>query len=798
MAFVVLGLRAKIVLSLGLMTGAILVASSTLDSVTANQARLDALALRAEAVTRAQAAALSTPIWDYDREAAQRAFEGISTDPEFIALRAFDDKGLLFAEVVNQELLKRVGSASVIKVTRPVSLVVDVGTIKPIGRVELEMSTHLVELQRLQHWLRVGGQLLIMLLALSIGILIAIRAFTRPIERMTAVMRLRASGDYSGGVDAAYLAREDEIGAIARSLEIDQQQRRDEHKLLEISTAISGQVRLEKLLEEIIAAATSLLEADRSSLFLYDAKRDILRSVVAEGMEQVIELRPDQGIAGTAFASGRIMRLDDAYGSSNFYAEIDRKTGFHTRNMLCIPMVTKAGARIGVIQVLNKASGNFTDRDENRLKALASQAAVALEGAQLFEDVLTMRNFNEGILQSLSSGVISLNPDGSVTKINQAARRIFGCSEDVIGQPLSTLLSERDEGWLPKSLTGNAVTHGGDHHSDRDLIIASGQKLSVNATILQLSDLAGAVVGFLVVIDDVSSVKRTRDAISRYMPKQVVDQLLDQEADALGGRLQTCGILFTDIRRFTTISEEIGARGTVTMLNEYFTEMVEAVDQCHGILDKYIGDAMMVLFGVPFVGQHDGQNAIVAANEMMTRLTQLNLRRQARGEAAIHIGIGINLGDVIAGNIGSPKRMNYTVIGDAVNLAARLEGATKYYGAPILLSEFLVRAAPETEHIREVDRIRVKGKNEPIAIYESYSFDLAARGSAFLDAQPLVQAGIQAYRRQDWRVAEQVLREAAALCPSDSLPPLYLDRLQIYRETPPPESWDGVWTMTSK
>lgn len=210
--------------------------------------------------------------------------------------------------------------------------------------------------------------------------------------------------------------------------------------------------------------------------------------------------------------------------------------------------------------------------------------------------------------------------------------------------------------------------------------------------------------------------------MSRYMPPVVVAQVLDDHRDVLEGRAQTITMLFTDIRGFTTIAESIGARATVTMLNEYFTEMVDVTDARSGVLDKYIGDASMALFGVPFGADDDESNAVVAANEMMLALHKLNERRARAGLQTLQHDIGISTGEAITGNIGSPKRMDYTVIGHSVNLTARIESVTIVYGTPVLVSELTLARLTDQSTFREVDRIRVKGKTEPVRLYESYAW----------------------------------------------------------------------------
>ena len=231
----------------------------------------------------------------------------------------------------------------------------------------------------------------------------------------------------------------------------------------------------------------------------------------------------------------------------------------------------------------------------------------------------------------------------------------------------------------------------------------------MNLTVVPLIDAADENIGSMLILEDITSGKRVKTTMARYMSKEVADQLIESGEAVLGGNDQKVSILFSDVRNFTTVSEALGARETVSMLNDYFEEMVEVIFHHGGILDKYIGDAIMALFGAPFSGPQDADNAIAVANGMIVSLRELNRRRTIQNKDVIDIGVGISTGDVIAGTIGSSKRMEYTVIGDSVNLASRLEGANKYYGTKILVSEHTIRNMKADALMREIDLMRVKG-----------------------------------------------------------------------------------------
>ena len=585
----------------------------------------------------------------------------------------------------------------------------------------------------------------------------------------------------------------------ARFVEELEKAHHDEVVLLEVSSAISGDLDLDSLLETIMQAITTLTDAERSTLFMHDPETGELWSRVAQGTEsKEIRLPHYGGLAGAAFTTGETLNIPDAYADPRFNPEFDRQTGFRTRSILCMPLADRVGQPIGVMQVLNKVDGPFTALDEARLKAFSSQAAVALENAKLFQDVLELKNYNESILKSLSNGVATVDRDFIITKTNEAALRILGhLEEDLIGRPVAQVFSNANN-WILKSLDYVSKTGASDYHADADLMRDDGSLISVNLTISPLLDIDSKPIGFLLVFEDLTREKRMRLTMSRYLAKEVVDKLLESRADGPLTSTQEATILFSDIRQFASITESLGADETVRMLNTYFSEMVDVVLRHGGILDKYIGDALMAVFGAPLTEPRDADNAVAAAIEMVRALDRFNKDRTGDGLDPIQVGIGISTGEVVAGSIGTEKRMDYTVIGGSVNLAARLEGANKHYGTSVLVSESTVSQMKSALMWREIDLIRVTGTNQLVSVFEPLdSYPLTVR-AALNRVRGAYQKGIRLYRQRQWDEAMSSFEEVLARCPNDMPAQLYINRCRYYRNDPPDDDWDGVWILEKK
>ena len=588
--------------------------------------------------------------------------------------------------------------------------------------------------------------------------------------------------------------------SLQRSLlmELAEKEKAQEAEFLSVVSEISGEIKLGSLLAKIISTITRLLHAERSTLFINDEKANELYTEVGEGLGATQIRFPNHlGIAGAVFTTGQTVNIQHAYADLRFNPGFDKKTGFFTRSILCTPVINKAGKVIGATQVLNKRGGAFTHEDEAKLKAFTAQVSVALENAKLFDDVQNMKNYAESMLESMSNAVVTLNEEGVIQTCNKAGYRILKTNAKEILKKKAAEFFIGKNAWIEEKIRSTTESKEPALVMDAEMEWG-GEKTSANVSVLPLISVKDKPLGSLLMVEDISEEKRMKGTMARYMDPAIADQLMASGKDALGGNISEASVLFSDVRSFTTLTESLGAQGTVGLLNEYFTLMVDCLQKEGGMLDKFIGDAIMAVFGLPLPREDDADRSVRAGIGMLQELDRFNAARKQRGMMAIDMGLGINTDEIVSGNIGSPKRMNYTVIGDGVNLAARLETACKQYGAKMLVSDATVKKLKGTYRMREADRVIVKGKTEPVVIFECLDYHTEATFPNPMEVINHFKDGLGKYRKQEWDRAKAAFGEALKAHPGDKLSKIYIERCDYFQKNSPGEKWDGVWVMKEK
>lgn len=293
--------------------------------------------------------------------------------------------------------------------------------------------------------------------------------------------------------------------------------------------------------------------------------------------------------------------------------------------------------------------------------------------------------------------------------------------------------------------------------------------------------------------------KFIKETFSHFVTQSVVDELLaNPDKIKLGGEKKVCTVFFSDVAGFTTISEKMPPEALVKLLNLYLTEMTNIVFKYDGMLDKYEGDAIMAVFGAPIAHGNHAYKCCAAALEMQEKLVTLRNMWAKQGKPELYVRCGINTGPMVVGNMGSETRFDYTVMGDSVNLGARLEPANKQYDTSIMIGQNTFDMAKEEIIVRQLDLLRVKGKTEPVKVYELVGLKEKGINEKKSQVIQFFEKGLENYLDQNWEKAIKYFEQALKIDPLDGPSKRYINRCQQFMQKPPGEGWDGVYTMKTK
>ncbi|MBD2775961.1 GAF domain-containing protein [Iningainema tapete] len=619
----------------------------------------------------------------------------------------------------------------------------------------------------------------------------------------------------------------------SRSFYIATQKQRAAAALMKAVKSLSqSSLDLEETLKRVMDEAKELMNADRSTLWLLNREANVLWTKITldDGSTKELRVPVGKGFAGMVAVSCERLNIPfDLYEhpDSDTAKQMDQQNGYRTCSLLCMPVFNADQQLIGVTQLVNKKKpgdfphynpaswpkapecfqASFDRNDEQFMEAFNIQAGVALHNAQLFATVKQQEQMQRDILRSLSNGVISTDKSGLIIAANESAKRLLGLEpEDRLEGKLINDIIRIKEGnfskWCKAALNAADAKYHEQYYPDRTLVSNGEEQHSVNLSINTIADASDnqQVRGALVVMDDISDEKRLKSTMYRYMTQELAEELLKLDDAKLGGDRKDVSILFSDIRGYTTLTENLQAEEVVSMLNEYFESMVEAVFKYKGTLDKYIGDAIMAVYGSPLPLHEHAWMAVQTSLEMRDRLQEFNARRHVDQKPIINIGIGINSDTVISGNIGSSKRMEFTAIGDGVNLGSRLESVSKQYGCDIILSDNTYKPCQDSIWARELDYIRVKGRNEPVAIYELVGLRSDSIESKKLQIIEHYQKGRQYYLNRQFTSAQSEFAKVLEIDKNDLAAKLHLNRCHHWLQKPPTDNdWDaGVWTFKEK
>jgi class 3 adenylate cyclase/ActR/RegA family two-component response regulator len=468
--------------------------------------------------------------------------------------------------------------------------------------------------------------------------------------------------------------------------------------------------------------------------------------------------------------------------------------------------------RLGAAEVLDKPSGSVSMDIKSSRGSAVMRALRRVTGLPLDDEASPSEADDDGpepalatqsplqtaalsvMLNSVKTAMLAFDAQGTLSFANKSAIKLLERKEleagkitlDELFGDYNSMFADDIRSVIDSGISKDAFTV--DYSTD------SGEWLPFLASVTPAPPHLKEFASVLVTIEDTSAEQNLRKVLDKVMSSAVTDAVVGGEDLALGGKLAEATVLFSDVRSFTKLCEGLGAEAVVHMMNEYFAFMADVIRGNYGVIDKYIGDAIMALFGVPKSTGQDAQNAVQAGFSMLQALDLLNGDREKEGRTPFKIGIGLATGHVVAGLLGSPERMNYTVMGNSVNLSARIESLTSHYGAQLLVCSETYRALKTSYRSRLIDKIRVKGQTQPAALYEILYAHSPEKEEEWLCAYA---SGLGAYETGNFKDAIAFLEKSLLFNPLDKASNILLSRCAILLERPQPD-WDGVWSMESK
>jgi adenylate cyclase len=497
-----------------------------------------------------------------------------------------------------------------------------------------------------------------------------------------------------------------------------------------VAETVNSSLELDVVLRRVLDTAVEVMKAERGFLMIANAQGK-LELTTTYGIDRATiegdDMRPSQTTVRRVFETGEPIVTTDAQQDPRFNINLSVRA-LRLRSIICVPLAIKART-IGVVYLDSRLQpGLFSPHDPDLLTAFANQAALAIENARLFDalraqvvEISRLEQLQARVLASITNGVITVDGRGTIATFNDAAAQTFGVEgPTMIGKParaldalipgITRLLADETLVSEPAEVEANHPTRGALALEVRVAPVDLPDNSETHGWAIAVTDLTERRKLERLHAADVEQRRAIRDAFARYLAPHVVEQLMRAPGGvALGGERATATILFADIVGFTELADRLDAERVVEILNNFFSAAVQIVFEHDGLLDKFYGDGLMVVFGPPRVREDDAKRALAVAEALHRAATAI----QADGKP-LQLSIGIATGEVVAGHIGSPKRMDYTVIGDAANLASRLQGAAppgstyvddRTYGR--------VREQPAAQKLIA----KIRGKAEPVTIF---------------------------------------------------------------------------------
>lgn len=539
------------------------------------------------------------------------------------------------------------------------------------------------------------------------------RALSQAGEAAVRREALRGSGE----MIQLLLPLQQAVQELERRMAAREKERTQLRALQEVGAVINSSLDLDVVLQQVMDAIIRLTRAERGMLLLFNEERElrvtVARNLDQESLEREAAEEISRSVVRRVAESGEPVVTVNAQEDERFAAQ-HSIISYRLRSILCVPLKIK-GEIIGVIYADNRvASGIFGDTDRDLLASFANQAAVAIDNARLFREVVVMKELMDNVFASIASGVITIDELDVIALYNRAAERLLGLPAEVVEGVHFRQLVERLG--LPlgpvEALIDEVKVGGSTRNRELDLQLQE-RLLTLNLTLSPLRNVREEKLdGVAVVLDDVSEKKRV-ESLRRYLPPALVDRIRDLDAAQRPQRREIT-VLYADVRGFSRYSEHVEPEELIGVINGYFTEAVNAISHYQGLTDKFMGDAVMVLFNTPLNPQGDHVERAVR--------TALLIRERIEAYHAdlpevqrLHFGVGINTGEAVVGNVGSEQRRDYSAIGDTVNLAKRLQELAQ--SDEIVVSERVYERVQGLVVAKSLGRVQLKGREALEVLY---------------------------------------------------------------------------------
>lgn len=513
------------------------------------------------------------------------------------------------------------------------------------------------------------------------------------------------------------------LEALARRVENQEKERQQMRALQEVGAVINSSLDQSQVLNTVMDTIIELTGAERGFLMLVDEETgelgvEVARNINRETLEES-SFEISRSIVRSVAETAVPVVTTNAQADPRFATQ-ESIISYNLRSILCVPLKIKDNI-IGVIYADNRiVSGIFVDTDRDLLTAFANQAAVAIENARLFKqirdqlaDITEMKNLQDDVFESIASGVITIDIADRISLYNRAAEQILGVpSHQVIDRDYQMVLAPVGQAVGP--VVEQTKVSGGYHNIEIDTRLddRSGTT-TLNLTFSPLRDIQQETLGVAMVLDDVSEKKRL-ESVRRYLPPALVDQVRDLDA-AQRPQRRYVSVMFADVRGFTSMSENMEPERLIEIINGYFTIAAEAISEQEGLIDKFMGDAVMALFNTPLNPQDDHYDRVIRAAKLVKAGIQ-EYHETVPEEERLFFGIGIHVGEAVVGNVGGQLRKDYSAIGDAVNLAKRLQELAQ--AGQIILSQEAYDHVKDWVEVEKLEPVQVKGRQALTQIYE--------------------------------------------------------------------------------